>query len=423
MSEGTEANVDTLTTGTHVPYGTPRYWASTILGQIRPQLDEYQTLLVHVGRLSPETRSTMMRLACKDLILQNRSSIILTAPADTVSVLVYAVWAAMPFVVHRYGDWSTARQAGLVATYAYYVVASGIFFRILPKYRLWDNAPTKRIVTAALLLCFFWWYAEYGASLTKPYFKFVPRLPDEKAQTVGVLLAAAGFLASSVVRALAATLGRLAVEPLARRRWGSVPPTHAAALLVLRTLLDLRAADNWWANSLRRRQLIKRCRDHEREAEGLLVNAARACGGLRDDIARARLQAWHLSATLRHHRNMIIEAYSIADARSLVDELADKMTALVNGHWALILQDGEPTLRSRIRVAMRRLIGPVILASVAIGLPYLPGIASGTPGLEGVQLGLLATAALTLLPVDSGVRSSVLSALKDVAKLSSQRRQ
>lgn len=394
--------------------------ASTWCSDMRDYLSTYRELIYHIGVLSPTTRVALIRSVCRDFILNSKLDSRLRMIFIILATIKFAVWLGLPLAA-RHTSWHLAQTSSIIWIYGYYLAASLAQWYWLRRVA-YGNLP-KQMVANTYLGCIVLWYNLYGSNLIKPYLKgsllsFLNAFPKDNEQIVATSLSTGAFFAATVLAALVSVLTRTVLEPLVLRQVGSVPPPNAAALIILRILWDMYFTGEWWRQASGRRWLAKRFRLREREAESALVFATRGCGGLRDDLKEARLRAWHLKMTLRHYRQRLVDVYSYDDCRTMVDSLAAEMSALVGGDWSKIYQNHEPVLRSKLQTLAHRAVAPVLLLAVAIGLNYMPGITVPTPGLRSIQVGLLATAFLALVSVDSNTTSSILSALRDAMKRS-----
>lgn len=382
--------------------------------EIRNALDLHQKTIAHTASLNASSQYEITRLLCRHLVRDHRVHARQVAASMALEVVKLAVWIATPIIMWRSAHWKPLESATSIWYFTYYIVTSLLILLLL------KDAPVggRRIARMVVFTGIVWSYSLYVLPLITPYLEgtVFDILPDDPAQISAIPTAFTTMLAGAVATPLMLTASRAILEPRLIRRIGTVPPPHAAALVLLRLLTLLYVFDSWWLRSGQRHIIAKQFRRRERDIESILVAAARGSGGLRDDIRRARIDALHVRAALRNYRHRIVEAYSTDDCRNLVDDMAADMDRLANGDWSTIRLSRHVGLTSRFRSLANRLVAPVLLVATALGLNIMPGITAVGPGLRSIQIGLLAAAALSLVPADSRTASSILSSLKDATK-------
>ncbi|GAB4050234.1 hypothetical protein [Catellatospora paridis] len=270
--------------------------------------------------------------------------------------------------------------------------------------RAWHLALAASVISAGLVSV---WLAGSPNSRTALW----------RALGTGVL-ATGALLVLTVARlaALLATRARL-LRPRAIRRAGwLLPPQHAAVLLltVLLTFERARASNRPPGRRVHFLDWLDWMTDFIRWEVTTMASLGFS-RHLRGDIAD---KAACLATYLRRQQRRLLHDSGLSEYDAVTVELAEAVTALAAGNWTPIEAVGsaadEP---SRLLRLTRRLLPAVLLTGTAVSLPYLPGVPDSGNALVGVQLGLVAAAALSLLPpLEQTHRDQITTAFSSAAK-------
>ncbi|WP_212842815.1 hypothetical protein [Catellatospora sp. IY07-71] len=233
------------------------------------------------------------------------------------------------------------------------------------------------------------------------------------------VLAAGALLVLTMARLtlLLAVLTRV-MRPRAVRRAGWLLPSQYAAVLLLNVLLTSEEARP--ANRVPRFRVnflrwLAGTTDYIRwEVTSFAGSLELAAHLTRDATERAAM----LTAYLRTHQTRLMHDDSLSVYDVVIGELATAVTALAAGDWSP-LEAAEATVDepSRFRRLARHVRPAAVLTATAIGLPYLPGVPDGGTALVGIQLGLVAAAALSLMPpLEQAHRDQITNAFSSAAK-------
>lgn len=246
--------------------------------------------------------------------------------------------------------------------------------------------------------------------------------PDERPamwRALGAGVLATGALLVLTVARLATVLAVRArlFRPRAMRRAGWLLPSQHAAVLLLTVLLTFEQArpsnrpPRFRANFLRWLDGMTAFIRWEFTTTGVNLGLADHLG--RDVAHRAAV----LTAYLRGHQTRLLHDDGLTTYDAVSAELAAAVVALAAGDWSL-LEAAEAAVDepSRLIRITRRVLPAMLLTGTAIGLPYVPGVPDGGSALIGIQLGLVAAAALSLVPLEQAHRDKITEAFSSVSK-------
>lgn len=232
------------------------------------------------------------------------------------------------------------------------------------------------------------------------------------------VLAVGGLLLLTVARlyALIAVRARL-IRPPARRRGGWLLPPQLAAVRLLALVDAFEQARDSNRHPRYRRHFVRWLDEHIGSLHWELptvVADLRFGPAVRRDTAD---KAGRLCAHLRRLQVRLMHDSGLAEHDAVASEVVALVAALAVGDWTPVAEtepeSDQPSLAARLT---RRLLPAALLGGAALALPYLPGVPAQSAALTGVQLGLVAAAALSLLPVEQTHRDQITTAFNAAAK-------
>jgi hypothetical protein len=195
------------------------------------------------------------------------------------------------------------------------------------------------------------------------------------------------------------------------RRVGALAPGQAAAVVFVRIADHLVSHRATWRRPSVRRRLVAELTQAAEGFVDLLDRSVRLAGGRRDARDWAAERAWHLSRCLRAHGRDLLQATSQPRFDAIISRLGEQATALADGSWDPVEQEGEPAVTPRAARRLLRILPAVVLLGVAFGIGYIPGLAGAS--LLTIRLSLAIPALLSLIPADRAERDLMLNALRD----------
>lgn len=236
------------------------------------------------------------------------------------------------------------------------------------------------------------------------------------------LVAAAGTAALTVVRlAGLITLRERVIVPLALRRGGYLMPAQLAAVRLLLLVDALRGAAPTNRHPRYRRNFIRWMNDLITFMGPELTATARNLGLGQAAVAEARQRAGELTARLRTLQTRLLHEPGAEAYQQIRTEVAALVAAIARGDWSsLSTEDSAGRVQGALARFGRKVGAAASLLALAGGLPYLPGIAADSATIGGIQLGLVVTAALSLLPIEPAQRDQAYSAFPEPGATTNQ---
>jgi hypothetical protein len=205
--------------------------------------------------------------------------------------------------------------------------------------------------------------------------------------------------------------------PLRHRVLGAVAPSWIVAARLWYILDAFEDAARSWRVPETRRDLLAWVSQHY-WLENAMPRAMWSAGYRRPAHLEAARRLRHATAFINSLAWRLADCTDHAEFGRIRHDLAEAAAAVAVGDWTLLLAHEPPPRRAAIQRISRRLIPAGSLASVALLLPYLPGLAFTDAQLTTMQAALLVGAVLTLSSVDQAARDPILDAFGDTPQRS-----
>jgi hypothetical protein len=127
-------------------------------------------------------------------------------------------------------------------------------------------------------------------------------------------------------------------------------------------------------------------------------------------LAGSRQLGLRIAVALDQAGQQMLDTATTGQRLEIIGRIHALMVASLAGDFSSLPEVVPDGWRSRLRQRARRSLAPLGLAAFAIALPHLPGVDEHASTVTGIQVGLLLTAALTLLGASSQTQSTVLDA-------------
>jgi hypothetical protein len=235
-----------------------------------------------------------------------------------------------------------------------------------------------------------------------------------------------GPIALGLAAGVVATVVRLVVRRLVYalrgpvfafqiRRCGMMPPAHLVTVMLGALLMNLNSGQYIWRRVNARRELLAQI-DWTIAMVGRYLPQMVWWAGIRGEALAPSLRRFReAAAAMRETRTQLIDAGGQEAFTQIRNHVAGAMIAVAGGDWSLLGSTAVPGAKSRLLALTRRLVTPFALIGAAIALPYLPGV-THSGALTTVQIGLIATALLSLTTVESTAQARIVDVL-DPARL------
>jgi hypothetical protein len=201
--------------------------------------------------------------------------------------------------------------------------------------------------------------------------------------------------------------------PLYYRYVAKLPPSVATAVLLWDLADDVNDATAAWRQDSARRELITRIQRTTYSLEWRMPRAMRMAGYSGPASAEAQRRYRLAGSFVREQAWRVMDANDRASFESVRNELAEEAIAVAQGDWASLPPAQERTSGSRIVALARRLVTAIFLSGVAFLLPHLPDVRLSGSALTSLQAALLATAVLSLTPIDASSREQIIGTFPD----------
>jgi hypothetical protein len=201
--------------------------------------------------------------------------------------------------------------------------------------------------------------------------------------------------------------------PLYYRYVAKLPPSVATAVLLWDLADNVNDVTVAWRQDSARRELITRIQRTTYSLQWRMPRAMRMAGYSGPASAEA-LRRYRLAGSfVQGQAWRVMDANDRTSFESVRNELAEEAIAVAQGDWASLPAAQERTSGSRIVALARRLVTAVFLGGVAFLLPHLPDVRLSGSALTSLQAALLATAVLSLTPIDASSREQIIGAFPD----------
>jgi hypothetical protein len=210
-----------------------------------------------------------------------------------------------------------------------------------------------------------------------------------------------------------AAFGSYVWFPLYYRYVAKLPPSVATAVLLWDLADRVNDVTVMWRQDSARRELITRIQETTYSLEWRMPRAMRMAGYSGPSSTEA-LRRYRLAGSfVREQAWRVMDANDRASVESVRNDLAEEAIAVAQGDWASLPAAQERTSGSRIVALARRFVTAIFLGGVAFLLPHLPDVQLSGSALTSLQAALLATAVLSLTPIDASSREQIIDAFPD----------
>jgi hypothetical protein len=280
-------------------------------------------------------------------------------------------------------------------------------------------------IFGAVSTCYFRWLGSHvrplfllgilgtGASIVTASIAAALVIHPWKALQFGIVAGALAIPIIVLIILAFAVFGSYIWFPLLYRYVAKLPPSVATAVLLWNLADGVNDATASWRQDSARRELINRIQRTTYSLLWRMPRAMRMAGYSGPASAEAQRRYQLAGSFVREQAWRVMDANDRASFESVRNDLAEEAIAVAQGDWASLPAAQERTSRSRIVVLARRLATAIFLGGVAFLLPHLPDVRLSGSALTSLQAALLATAVLSLTPIDASSRDQIIGAFPD----------
>jgi hypothetical protein len=336
-------------------------------------------------------------------------------------------YTAVPLSRMRFAQVVMAIPAAVVCLLGPVAVVAGPAVRALAPGSLLLASMVYLSIFGAVSACYFRWLGRRvrvrllfllgllgtGVSIVTASIAAALVIHPWKALQLGIV---AGALAVPIIVLIIlafAVFGTYIWLPLYYRYVAKLPPSVVTAVLLWDLADDVNDATAAWRQDSARRELITHIQGTTYALEWRMPRAIRMAGYSGPASAEAQRRYRLAGSFVRKQAWRVMDANDRASFESVRNELAEEAIAVAQGDWASLPAAQERTAGSRIVALARRLITAIFLGGVAFLLPHLPDVRLSGSALTSLQAALLATAVLSLTPIDASSREQIIGAFPD----------